>query len=60
MALAIEVGRSNVYLVQAKVRKGKIVIKKMKSFDFPEDWISDKGIINVEAFEELMENALKD
>lgn len=59
MALAIEVGRSSVYLVQAKVRKGKIVIKKKESFDFPEEWISDKGITNVEAFRELLSDTLK-
>ena len=60
MALAIEVGRSNVYIVQAKVRKGKIVIKKMESFDFPEEWISDKGITNVEAFQESLDTTLKE
>ena len=59
MALAIEVGRSSVYLVQAKVRRGKIVIKKKESFDFPEEWISDKGITNVEAFRELLSDTLK-
>lgn len=60
MALAIEVGRSSVYIVQAKVRKGKIVIKKMEFFDFPEDWISDKGITNVEAFRGLLDTTLKE
>jgi len=60
MALAIEVGRSSVYIVQAKVRKGKIVIKKMESFDFPEEWISDKGITNVEAFRESLDTTLKE
>lgn len=65
MALAIEIGRSSVYLVQAKAKKGKITIKKKACYDFPEEWISDKGISNIEAFtEELMkrltENHLTD
>lgn len=59
MALSIEICRSCVYLVQARVKKTKVVIQKKDCFEFPEEWISDKGITNVEDFSNLLTNKIK-
>ena len=60
MALSIEIGRNCAYLVEASVSKSKIVIKKTHYFEFPEEWITDKGIINIDEFSELLNTNLRD
>jgi len=60
MTLSIEIGRNCAYLVEAGVSKSKIVIKKTHYFAFPEEWITDKGIINMEEFSELLNSNLKE
>jgi len=60
MTLSIEIGRNCAYLVEASVSKSKIVIKKTHYFDFPEEWITDKGIINIDEFSELLNTNLKE
>lgn len=65
MALSIEIRNGYVYLVEAKVSKDLIALKKMHSFEYPESWVDAQGIREIEDFsllltENLKENGFKD
>lgn len=65
MALSIEIRNGYVYLVEAKVSKETITLKRTHSFEYPESWVDAQGIREIEDFalllsENLKENGFKD
>ena len=65
MAISIEIRNGYVYLVEAKVSKDSITIKRTHSFEYPDSWVDSQGIREVEDFalllsENLKENGFKD
>jgi len=60
MALSIEIRNGYVYLVEAKTTKTNVSIRNLLSYEYPEEWVSDSGIVNVKDFSNLLVAHLKD
>lgn len=60
MTLSIEFKTGVINLVEAKVRKSSIDIKKVHSFEFPENWVDQSGIIEMDLIEILFEQIFRD
>ncbi|MHB8097909.1 MAG: pilus assembly protein PilM, partial [Erysipelotrichaceae bacterium] len=60
MALSIEIRHGYVYLVEARTGKMSVGIQKTHYFEYPDDWVSESGIVNVEGFASLLMQHLKE
>ncbi len=60
MTLSVEIKTGVINLVEAKVKKSNIEIKKAYSFEFPENWIDQSGIVEMEMLVILFEQTLRD
>lgn len=60
MALSIEIRHGYVYLVEARTGKMSVGIQKTHYFDYPEDWVTESGIVNLEGFASLLLQHLKE
>jgi Tfp pilus assembly PilM family ATPase len=60
MALAIEFKSGMVNLVEARVKKNNIEVKKAHSFEFPEFWIDATGIQEMDTLVLLFEQVFED
>ena len=60
MALSIEIRNDFVYLVEARTTKTSVGLQKTHHYSFPEDWVSDAGIVNPEGFSSLLLQHLKE
>lgn len=60
MSLSIEIRSNYVHLLEAKTNKNGLFVKKTFSYDFPEQWITEKGIVEGEAFANLLNQSLKE
>ncbi|HCT62756.1 MAG TPA: hypothetical protein DIC19_01510 [Erysipelotrichaceae bacterium] len=60
MALSIEIRHGYVYLIEARTGKMSVGIQKTHYFEYPDDWVSESGIVNVEGFASLLMQHLKE
>lgn len=60
MALSIEIRHGYVYLVEARTGKMSVGIQKTHYFEYPEDWVTESGIVNLEGFSSLLLQHLKE
>lgn len=60
MALSIEIRHGYVYLVEARTGKMSVGIQKTHYFEYPEDWVTESGIVNLEGFASLLLQHLKE
>lgn len=60
MALSIEIRNDYVYLVEARTSKTSVGLQRTHHYAFPEDWVSDAGIVNPEGFSSLLLQHLKE
>jgi len=60
MPISIEFKSGVVNIVEAKVKKYNIEVKKVYSFDFPEEWIDSTGILDMNNLVLLFEQVLKE
>jgi type IV pilus assembly protein PilM len=59
MALSIEIRNNEVYLIDSKVTKSKVSIRKTHMFPFDPDYLDQTGIINKENFSLLLNQHLE-
>lgn len=60
MALSIEIRHGYVYLVEARTGKMSVGIQKTHYFEYPDDWVTESGIVNLEGFASLLLQHLKE
>ena len=60
MALSIEIRHGYVYLVEARTGKMSVGIQKTHYFEYPDDWVTESGIVNLEGFSSLLLQHLKE
>lgn len=60
MALSIEIRHGYVYLVEARTGKMSVGIQKTHYFEYPDDWATESGIVNLEGFASLLLQHLKE
>jgi Tfp pilus assembly PilM family ATPase len=60
MAISIEFKSGIINLVEAKVKKNNIEVKKSHSFEFPESWVDAAGIQEMDSMVLLFEQVLED
>ena len=60
MALSIEIRHGYVYLVEAHTGKMSVGIQKTHYFEYPDDWVTESGIVNLEGFASLLSQHLKE
>lgn len=60
MAISIEIRNDFVYLVEARASKTSVGLLRTHHYAFPEDWVSDAGILNPEGFSSLLLQHLKE
>ena len=60
MALSIEIRHGYVYLVEARTGKMSVGIQKTHYFEYPDDWVTESGIVNLEGFATLLSQHLKE
>lgn len=60
MALSIEIRHGYVYLVEARTGKMSAALQKTHYYEFPEDWVTESGIVNPEGFASLLLQHLKE
>ena len=60
MPISIEFKSGVVNIVEAKVKKYNIEVKKAYTFDFPEEWIDSTGILDMNNLVLLLEQVLKE
>lgn len=60
MALSIEIRNGYVYLLEGKVGKEQITVKRTHSFEYPESWVDAQGIRDIEDFALLLSEQLKE
>lgn len=60
MALSIEIRNGFVYLVEAKTTKNSISLKRTHYYAFPEEWVGETGITNLEGFSNLLMENLRE
>jgi len=60
VALTIEIRNGFVYLVEAKVAKNSINIRRTHYYSFPEEWADESGILFPTEFAKLLSENLKD
>lgn len=54
MTISVEIRSNIVYMVEAKVNKTNIHVQNTHQFEFPEEWITEQGIVDVEAFSQRL------
>lgn len=60
MALSIEIRNGYVYLVEAKTTRTSVSLRNLLAYEYPEEWVSDSGIVNTKDFSNLLLAHLKD
>lgn len=60
MALSIEIRNGFVYLVEARTSRTSVSILRTHYYSFPEEWVTENGIINPDGFSSLLLHHLKE